>query len=136
MTAMAEPALDSADGLGIERTRGERFLQERVQKVEIDRIALRPEVRPPRLVPLVDVRRRELEDQLRGKRRGDLAPSGVDVDLPGLNLIEQEAQARQIEVFTQALAEGLDDDRKIGKPAHHLEQVLGTQALEPQRRPL
>ena len=42
MAAMAEPTLDSADSLGIERTRGERFLQQRAQKVEIDRIALRP----------------------------------------------------------------------------------------------
>ena len=113
-----------------------RCQQQGVQQVLINGRSPRPQVSPPRLVPLVDIARRELKDQLGGKRRGDLALPGDDPHRPRADRLEQPAQARQLQVLIEAFAKGLDDDREIGKLAHDLEQVLRPQPLQPERGPL
>ena len=47
---------------------------------------------------------------------------------------QQLLQAGQVEHIAQALAVGLKHDREVGVAAGDLEQVLGLQALLPQRR--
>ena len=89
-----------------------------------------------RLVPLVEVGRREPEDQLRGERRGDLAAAADDPDRSGLDRVEEAAEPGQVEVVVEALAEGLEHDREVGELPGDLEQVLGAEPLEPERRPL
>ena len=110
--------------------------QQGVQQVLVNGRSPRPQVSPPRLVPLVEIARRELKDQLGGKRRGDLALPGDDPHRPRADRLEQPAQASQLQVLIEAFAKGLDDDREIGKLAHDLEQVLRPQPLQPERGPL
>ena len=50
--------------------------------------------------------------------------------------VEERAEAGQVEVVVEAFAIGLDDDREVGELADDLEQVLGPEPLEPERRPL
>ena len=87
--AAAEAAFDPPQRLGIEQPRRLRCFQQGVQQVLVNGRPARPQVAPPRLVPLVEIARRELKDQLRGERRGDLALPGDDPHRPRADFIEQ-----------------------------------------------
>ncbi|MFO0892220.1 MAG: hypothetical protein U0790_24165 [Isosphaeraceae bacterium] len=63
----AEPPLDAADRLGVKQPPGARGLEQGVEQVLVHRRAPRAEVSPTGLVPLVEIGRRELEDQVGGE---------------------------------------------------------------------
>ena len=57
-------------------------------------------------------------------------------DRSALDRVEQGAKPRQVEVVVEAFADGLEHDRKVGELPGDLQQVLGAEPLEPERRPL
>ena len=85
-------------------------------------------------VALVHVGGDVVEQQRGGKRRGG---GGLDLDERDLacgEAAQQLLQAGHVEHVLEALAVGLEHDWEVGVAAGDLEQVLGLQALLPQRR--
>ena len=78
--------------------------------------------------------RRELKDQFRRERRWDLPCPANHTNCSFLDCIEQRTKSRQVEVVVEALADGLEQDRKVGELPRDLEQVFGSEPLEPERR--
>ena len=89
-----------------------------------------------RRVALVHVRRHVVEQQRGGERRRG---RGLDLDQRQLATVERGQQLDEtgdIEHVAQALAVGLENDRKLSVLLRDLEQRLRLQPLLPQRRPL
>ena len=127
MAGAPEPGLDPADRGGFEQ---------RVEQPDVDRVAPGGRVAAG-LVPLVEEGLGELEDQVGGERRGDLAVAGDDPDRRRPAMASRnDRRPGQVEVVDQAFAIGLDHDREVGHLADDLEQVLGPEPLEPERGPL
>src|SRR5262245_19952933 len=76
----------------------------------------------------------ELKPKLRRKRTRNLTLAGDYSDPSFVNLIEDLDQLLNVQVFRQAFPIRFDHDGKIGEAPHGLEQILGTQSLEPKRR--
>ena len=88
-------------------------------------------------VVLVHVRHGEGEQQPGGERRRHLRRQRLDLDRGQPRCrAASSLQARHVEMIVQALAERLGDDREVGMPPRHLQQVAAAQPLQPQRGPL
>ena len=105
------------------------------QEVAVERERLRPPLGGRRVV-LVHVGGDVGEEQRRGERRGRGRLDLDEVELAGLDAVEDALQRRQVEDVLQALAVGLEHDRERAVVARDLEQALGLQPLLPQRRAL
>ena len=105
------------------------------QEVAVEGERLRPPLGGGRVV-LVHVRGDVGEEKRRGERRGRRRLHLDEVELTGLDAVEDALQRRQVEDVLQALAVGLEHDRERAVVARDLEQALGLQPLLPQRRAL
>ncbi len=85
-------------------------------------------------VALVHVRGDVVEQQRGGERRRGLRLDLHERDLARGQAAQQLLQAGHVEHVLQALAVGLEHDREVVVAARDLQQVLGLQALLPQRR--
>ncbi len=87
-------------------------------------------------VALVHVGRDVVEQQRRGERRGPLGLHLHQRQLARVQAAQELLQSGQVEHVAQALAVGLEHDRKLPVALGHLEQRLGLQPLLPERGPL
>ncbi len=107
---------------------GRRAEQVRQQPAP-DRQQLRPSLGARQIV-VVQERDHEPEQQRSGERRRRARLAHRDLDSSIRDLIEQLHQPWHLPRIAQALAIGLDQDRKIGMAPRHLEQILGAQSLQ------
>ena len=84
-------------------------------------------------VLVVQVRGDVGEDERAREGRGAARLDLVDSQLAAAHRTHQLGQAGQVEDVAQRLAVGLEDDREAGVLSHRGEQVLGLDALRPER---
>ena len=105
------------------------------EEVAVERERLRAALGGGRVV-LVHVRGDVGEEERRGKRRRGGRLDLDEIELAGLDAVQDALQRGQVEYVLEALAVGLEHDRERAVVARDLEQALRLQPLLPQRRAL
>src|SRR5690606_3708926 len=130
-----EPRLHLEDRVAIEQLAqvglAEQLAQLRVVEREQPALLL-----GERRVALVHEARDVVEEQRRRERRGRARADAADEHAPLLHVAQELDQARQIEDVAQALAVGLEEDRKLGIARGDGQQLRALSALRPERRAL
>ena len=133
LRAMLQVVLHARERARVDQLAQLLLAEQLAQQVPVERQRRRAALGAGR-VALVHVGRDVVEQQRGGERRGGPRLDLDERDLAGVQAAQQLLQARHVEHVAQALAVGLEDDREVRVAAGHLEQVLGLQALLPQRR--
>ncbi|EKD35909.1 MAG: hypothetical protein ACD_75C01729G0002 [uncultured bacterium] len=76
-----------------------------------------------------------LPDDPIGKGRRVVGHHFAHRDQPGLHFVQDQLQVGQVEMVVQTLPPGFEQDRKILVAQHRLQQLLGSQPVEPERHP-
>ena len=130
-----ELRLDLGQRLRVEQVAQLLLAEQLAEEVAVERERLRATLGGGRVV-LVHVGGDVGEEERRGERRGRGRLDLDEIELAGLEAVEDALQRRQVEDVLQALAVGLEHDRERAVVARDLKQALGLQALLPQRRAL
>ena len=123
------------DGPGVEQVAELLDPHQLAEELAVERERLRATLLRWRVV-LVHVRGDVLEEKRCGERRCRGRLDLDQIELPRLEPLQDPAERREIEDVLQALAIGLENDRKLRVTARDLKQALGLQALLPKGRPL
>ena len=133
--APAQLLLDLFERPGVDQVAQLLLPEQLLQQVAVERENLGPPLRARRVV-LVHVVGHVVEEE-RGRVRRRAGGLDVDeVELAGLQSLQQPLQRRQVEDVLQALPVGLEDDRERAVLAGDLEEALRLEPLLPERRPL
>ncbi len=133
LRAVLEVVFDPTQGVGVDQLAQLLLAEQLAQQVAVERQGGGSAL-GARGVALVHIGGDVVEQQRGGKRRGGLGLDLHQRDLAGVQPAQKRFEAGHVEDVAQALPVGLEDDREVGVAAGHLEQVLGLQALLPQRR--
>ena len=126
--------LEIGERLRIEQLAQLLLPQQLAQQVAVQRQRAGPAF-GQRRIAVVHVGGDVVEQQAARERRGADGLHAVDRDVPPRDVGEDLAQRSQVEHVAQALAIGLDQDREAAIAAGDREQVRGSLALLPERRP-
>ncbi len=111
---MLQLPLDVRHDVGVEQFPQLRIAEQLAELLLVDRQGLRPPLRKRR-VAVVEVVRHIAEQQRCRKRRRRLRVPRDDSHAPRPHVVEQRMERRHVEEVPQALAMGLEHERKGGK---------------------
>jgi len=122
--------LDLRNRIGVQQLAQVRIAQQLAQLLLIDRQRLRASFRQWRIA-IVDIVSHVAEQQRRSKRRGLAGFRHMHAELALFDLSQNFDERRHVEDVAQAFAIRLEQQRKLGIPRGHGEQIVRTLAQLP-----